>query len=34
MATSGYRDLSAFRDQWDLSKDNIIATSPKVQNLD
>ena len=29
----GYRDLSGYRDQWDIAKDDI-ATSKKVQNLD
>ena len=33
IATSGYRDLSGYRDQWDIAKDDI-ATSKKVQNLD
>ena len=33
IATSGYRDLSGYRDQWDIARDDI-ATSKKVQNLD
>ena len=32
--TSGYRDLSGYRDQWGIAKDDNIATSKKVQNLE